>query len=286
MATLNLQVAASADDAWRRLSAGGSWDTAFGHCMAGHYDSTYYQYGSGMHFQNVTIPQGAVINSAYLILTCSNAQSGTVCNTEISAEDTDNATAFSTASDFDTRYASRTTAQVNWDGLGAWTANTEYTSPDIKSVIQEIVDRPGWASGNAIAIFWEDFDNESSGAGRRDAYSYDGSTSKAPKLQINYTDITNKTSSDSGSGTESTSSRGMGVMEAGSGLEASLATAALLAGDTGSGLEAGGLLQDVFAQDEGGGVDSVRILTGKAGHDLRLNTHRGRVGITHKEVNL
>ncbi len=65
-----------------------------------------------------------------------------------------------------------------------------------------------------------------------------------------------------------------------------LAAVALLAGDGGSGSEMGGLLQELFSQDAGGGADGVRILTGKAGHDLKLHPHRGQVSITHKEVNL
>jgi hypothetical protein len=56
--------------------------------------------------------------------------------------------------------------------------------------------------------------------------------------------------------------------------------------DTGSGSDIGGRLEDLFSQDAGGGQDNVRILTGKAGTDLRLNTHRGKVNISHKEVNL
>ena len=60
----------------------------------------------------------------------------------------------------------------------------------------------------------------------------------------------------------------------------------IFSADTGSGSEIGGLLENLFSQDEGGGADSVRILTGKAGYDLKLHTHRGQVSITHKEVNL
>jgi hypothetical protein len=285
MTTLNLQVAASTDDCMEILSSG--WfDITANEFYAGHYNATDYKWGSGARFQNVTIPHGATIDSAYFILTCKTSRSGTVCNTEISADDTDNAATFSTKANFESRYAARTTAQINWDGLGAWTAETEYTSPDIKNVIQEVIDRAGWSSGNALVLFWEDFDNESTGSGLREAYAYDGGSSKAPKLQIIYSTGEAKTSADSGSGTESIYARELVAAEAGSGLEASLTAAALVTGDAGSGSDIGGLLQSLFAQDAGDGVDSVRILTGKAGRDLRLQTHQGKVHITHKEVNL
>ncbi len=107
-----------------------------------------------------------------------------------------------------------------------------------------------------------------------------------PKLVVTYSEGETKTSSDSGSGAEAISLRELGTAEAGSGVEANLAAVALLAGDGGSGSEMGGLLQELFSQDAGGGADGVRILTGKAGHDLKLHPHRGQVSITHKEVNL
>lgn len=45
-----------------------------------------------------------------------------------------------------------TTATVAWNGEGAWTTDNTYDSPDIKTIIKEIVDRGGWVSGNDIQI--------------------------------------------------------------------------------------------------------------------------------------
>jgi hypothetical protein len=119
-----------------------------------------------------------------------------------------------------------------------------------------------------------------------DFYTAEQGTGYKPKLVITYTMGEVKTSSDSGNGTEATSLRELGTAEAGSGVEASLTAAIMLASDGGSGSEMGGLLKSLFSQDEGGGTDNVKILTGKAGYDLRLHNHRGQVSITHKEVNL
>jgi hypothetical protein len=287
MATLNLQVAASTDDAYRQLS-NDYFSLTYTAVQAGRYSSMYCRKGEGFRFQNVTIPQGTTIGSACLKLTANQNLSGTVCRTEISAEDVDDAPTFADdKAAFDSRYGNRTTAQVNWDGIGAWTTDTEYTSPDIKSVIQEIVDRAGWSSGNDIVIFWEDFDNESNEGAYRSCYSYDGSSVKAPKLVINYTAAAEeKASGDSGSGVEAISLRETGAVETGLGVEASLSAAAMLAEDAGSGSEIGGLLKSLYGEDGGSGLDIIGILISKAGHDLKLHGHQGQVGIPHKEVRL
>jgi len=46
-------------------------------------------------------------------------------------------------------------------------------------VIQEIVDRGGWAGGNSLVIII-------SGTGERVAESYDGASSAAPLLHVEY----------------------------------------------------------------------------------------------------
>ncbi len=177
------QVSAGTDDCYRREEPN-YWDLGYTKQWAGSESGSYYGYGGGMRFTNIIIEQGATIAEAHLIMTCRDATSDTVCNTRISAEDVDDPATFADNSGaFDSRYANRTTAKVDWDSIGAWTTDTEYTSPELKTVIQEIVDRGGWASGYDIVIFWEDFDNRSS-HGYRTAYAYDSSSAKAPKLVI------------------------------------------------------------------------------------------------------
>lgn len=145
--------------------------------------------GGGMRFLNVTIPKGATIDEAYLTLRCSSSRSGVTVKTRISAEAVDNALTFADdAAAFDARWANRTAA-VDWDAIPAWTLDTDYDSPEIKSVIQAIVDRAGWVSGNALVIFWDDYDGRGSAvpSAWRGCYSYDGSPDYAPKLVVLYT---------------------------------------------------------------------------------------------------
>ena len=53
------------------------------------------------------------------------------------------------------------------------------TSSDIASLIQEIVDRPGWTPGNALVIVI-------SGTKTRVAESFDGDPAGAPLLHIEF----------------------------------------------------------------------------------------------------
>lgn len=102
----------------------------------------------GLRFQNVTIPAGATINTAtmdvYLV-------SGSFDDPDVTiyGHDTDDAGAFTTSSN-DISGRTATTATASWDASGLGTGVK--TTPDFASVIQEIVDRGGWASGQDIVI--------------------------------------------------------------------------------------------------------------------------------------
>uniref|UniRef100_A0A6M3JY80 Tail protein n=1 Tax=viral metagenome TaxID=1070528 RepID=A0A6M3JY80_9ZZZZ len=188
------QVGASTDDCYLQ-KIDGSWAfyTNLAEITPGYTSATNLYKGGGMRFLNVTIPQGATINAANLIFTCYVAGSGTTVNTRITGNDVDDAATWSTLADFQARRGTViggannnyiTAAQVAWDAIGSWVLDTAYNSPEIKTVIQEIIDRVGWASGNDLALFWDDFDNRSSSFRR--AYAYDGSTTKCPQLVITY----------------------------------------------------------------------------------------------------
>ncbi len=165
---------------------------------AGYTTSAVYKQGGGARFTNVTIPQGAIIDQAYLTLRASESVSAATVNTVIIGEDTDDAATFSTVANYQARRGTVvggandnniTTASINWDAISAWTLNSDYNSPEIKTVIQEIVDRVGWASGNAMVLFWDDHaaGGTQSNYTYRSAYSYNGSTTYAPQLVVTYT---------------------------------------------------------------------------------------------------
>lgn len=131
----------------------------------------------GLRFNGITIPQGATINSAHLEFECDESTSE-ITSLIISGQDIDNAPTFTTATS-NLSMRNRTSAQVNWNGIPSWTAGNQYPSPDIGTVIQEIINQPNWTDGNSLAIFVEGF-------GRRVAESFNGNPYAAPTLVVDY----------------------------------------------------------------------------------------------------
>lgn len=132
-------------------------------------------------FTGVTISQGATIDVAYISLAVSNSGRDKP-NFNIYAEDVDNAPAPSTTTS-DISGRTPTTAATEWTALGGLGGIATYNSPSIVAVIQEIVDRAGWASGNAIAIICDDL-----GSGDFQHYHHNGSPTDAPRLHVEYTE--------------------------------------------------------------------------------------------------
>jgi hypothetical protein len=107
----------------------------------------------GLRFTNITIPQGATITNAYIQFTADENETGEV-SLRIRGNDVDDAVTFSsTDGDVFTNRA-KTTANVIWTP-GDWSignSGAAQRTPDISSVVQEIIDRGGWSSGNSIAF--------------------------------------------------------------------------------------------------------------------------------------
>ena len=250
------QVGASSDDAGTGGANCGAWaltlaSLGFGQCCGENIEDT------GLRFQTLNVPNGATIDTAYCTLYAVGSCNPTAALLKIRGEDTDDATTFSTLADFNGR--SRTSASVNWTP-SAWTADNWYNTDEIKTIIQEIVNRGGWAANNDLVIFIED-NGSTTDSVRCYSWDYDDH-SKAPKLHIEYTAVTEKTSSDTGSGAEGVPlpSAILAGSENGSGIEA-LVARLLAAVDTGYGVEVvvevGGLLKNLFAAELGQGSDSL-----------------------------
>ncbi len=84
-----------------------------------------------------------------------------------------------TTTDYNISNRTLTTASASWAPT-SWITNSNYNSPSIVSVIQEIVNQGTWASGNAIAIII-------TGTGHRSSPSYNGDATNAAKLVVTYT---------------------------------------------------------------------------------------------------
>ena len=134
----------------------------------------------GMRFNNVDIPQGATILNSYLQFQVDETNSGSVL-VEIRGQNDDNATTFTSSDDNitsrPTTAASVSWAPVPWTSVG--TAGLDQRTPDLKDIIQEIVNRTGWAANNSLVIII-------TGSGERTAESYNGKSSAAPLLHLEY----------------------------------------------------------------------------------------------------
>jgi hypothetical protein len=188
------QVSTSSDDAqkWNNTSGGGwQWNLAYGMNVAGcpYALGGEDNFGCGLRFINITVPQKAKVTYARLEL-CASWDDESSVRTKIHGESTANALTFSTLADFNAR--DWTSAFVYWDDIPDWKTNEWYFTPDISEIIQEIVDRPDWKSGNSMAIIWEDFESRSISyiENSRRAWSYDANPTLAPRLLIDYEDIT------------------------------------------------------------------------------------------------
>ena len=154
----------SANDAWYY---NGAWSTAGISVVLGSYNSQSTQ--SGCRFDSVAIPQGSVIDSAFLEIQSRLTSSKNLVNVIFKGEDTASSATFSTSANFLAR--TKTTAKVSWSAIPAWTAGYWYRSPDIKTILQEIVSRSDWVILNPLTIFIED--SSSSTGASRIGLSYD-----------------------------------------------------------------------------------------------------------------
>jgi subtilisin family serine protease len=170
--TREYQVVAREDDAWV-LFWSRTQVTADSYLRVG-------QYTCGMRFQNLDIPPGAQIATAYLKVYCHTAAG---LKGLIQAEATSNAADLAGA-DRNILDMPRTQASVSWNWTGAEPVDTWNSSPDCSAVVQEVVDRPDWKTGNPIVLI---FSGTRTASGDLIFNARDSGTSLAPRLEITYT---------------------------------------------------------------------------------------------------
>ena len=134
----------------------------------------------GIRFTELDIPQGATIVNAYVQFQVDKTSSVATSLT-IEGEAIDDAPTL-TSSNWNISDRTRTVASVAWSPV-VWTtvghAGPDQRTPDISSIIQEIVDQPGWLSGNSLVVII-------TGIGERVAESYNGNPNGAPLLHVEY----------------------------------------------------------------------------------------------------
>ena len=130
-------------------------------------------------FQNVTVAQGATISSAYL-KPYQNSYTGRTLS--VKGFDKDNVSAPTAGSDL----AASNFTSAGITNFVTTTGEGQKTSPDIKDIIQEIVDRSGWSSGNSMMFaLWIAVSSVSTNILNLRSYDY-SSGSEACELVIEY----------------------------------------------------------------------------------------------------
>lgn len=133
----------------------------------------------GLRFKYLFIHQGAFVRNATIQFTADEANTEFTSLT-IRGEATNNALAF-TANNKNISNRSTTNASVVWtpDSWSQGTNGLPEKSINIAPIIREIINRPGFVTGNSIAIIIE-------GTGIRTAESFDGFSILAPELCLDY----------------------------------------------------------------------------------------------------
>lgn len=112
---------------------------------------SYYTYHCFFRYPAININPGSTIISA--IITFNSGISMGYTNeitTRWYCNDVDDAVAPTSYAEFVALI--KTTAYVDWVDDTNWQDNQAYDSPDFKTIVQEVVDRPGWTSGNALMV--------------------------------------------------------------------------------------------------------------------------------------
>jgi peptidoglycan/xylan/chitin deacetylase (PgdA/CDA1 family) len=147
-------------------------------------NSKGYRYYTALRFENIQIPQGAVIRSAHLRLSPAwwQEKSGSLL---ISAQKAANSQPLGAVSQgYKIKQMPRTQHRVSWNISQAWGSRGYQESPDLKDIISELIDQTaGWQAGNSLTIYLEG----------KDSYwtfdSYDTNPQEAAELLIDYESV-------------------------------------------------------------------------------------------------
>ncbi len=163
MATFSSKPGVSADDGYFNTVSGSGYQNNATTTIFGLNGAT--PRSGFFRIPSVTIPRTSVISAASMTLRAKSTIS-VACSVTIGPEAADNPAAVS--SDSDGRGRSRATA-ASWT-VPSMTSGNDYTSADFTTGMQAVVNRAGFASGNAVQILID----EASSSDRRIVDAWNG----------------------------------------------------------------------------------------------------------------
>lgn len=181
--TVTLAVTSAADDAEQSASGAVTLDSTDLEIVRDDATSSGNQI-IGLRFNGLPIPQGAIITNATLQFTADEAQ-GEATTLAIAIEAADHAAPFAeTANNLGARSLAPLTvpwSPAAWNIVGE--SNAAQRTPNLAGLVQEVISRPGWNAGNALAFLI-------SGTGHRTADAADKSGGFPARLTIGYSSPT------------------------------------------------------------------------------------------------
>ena len=177
---LNRSIAAGSDDAEQQAS--GAVDLVSSDIELVQDGSSNNQ-TDGLRFTNITVPTGATITNAYIQFQVDEVTTANPVNLTVRGELNPNPVTFTTATN---NVSSRpnTIANVAWSNVPTWPTvgarGQEQQTPEIRTIVQELIGQGGWASGNAMAF-------KITGTGKRTAEAFESGAAIAASLHIEYT---------------------------------------------------------------------------------------------------
>jgi len=143
----------------------------------------------GLRFNNIDVPQGAIVQNAFIQFTYDASKTLDPCVLYIKAEDNPNPVTFTDNLNFELANRPKLTDSIqwvvpSWAGGSTGTRGPAQLSSNIASLVQQLVNRGDWNSGNSMAFYL-------TGEGTREAESFEGATGHsnpqyAAELKIQY----------------------------------------------------------------------------------------------------
>jgi PKD repeat protein len=171
------QINASSDDAEESPTLGVNLTSSDIELVTDPYDDSLQIIG--LRFADITIPKGARITEAYIEFETDETGSSQTALV-IGAEQAANAPTFTTEKN-NISNRNLVSSSVNWIDIPSWdTVNMKHQTPDLSTVLQEVIDQNEWVEGNAVVFVITGTE------GCRTAESYNGERAAAPVLQVVY----------------------------------------------------------------------------------------------------
>lgn len=142
MASGDYQIDASVDDGEVWPGGPPSWS-----CTTWFMELASDIYG-WWHWNNILIPRNSTIQVARMQFRAWTSESD-ACDLRIEGCDEDDSAALISLPDYNSRPK---TALVDWNNVENWTMPNWYWTADFSSIVETIVGRAGWVSGNALQV--------------------------------------------------------------------------------------------------------------------------------------